>query len=93
MASMVLMGLPLLGFLFDYSGSYDSGFLLMGVMIALSGLMLYPIPCIKNALNEVMTIENVILRTCHHGVCWQDLDRHKGSEPLRQEEEQERPVV
>ena len=41
------------GFLFDAYCSYNSGFLLMGAMIALSGAMLYPIPCIRNALSEV----------------------------------------
>ena len=38
--------------MFDKTGSYDSGFLLMGGMITLSGLMLYPIPCIKTWLNQ-----------------------------------------
>ena len=45
--------MPFAGFLFDAYCSYDSGFLLMGAMIALSGAMLYPIPCIRNALSEV----------------------------------------
>ena len=35
------------GYLNDVCGSYNPGFLLMGLMIALSGLMLYPIPCIQ----------------------------------------------
>merc|ERR1712240_303260 len=46
------VGPPVVGFLFDAYCSYNSGFLLMGAMIALSGAMLYPIPCIRNALSE-----------------------------------------
>ena len=42
-----LVGPPIVGYMFDSSGSYDSGFVLMGAVIALSGVMLYPIPCIK----------------------------------------------
>ena len=38
--------------MFDYSKTYNGGFILMGIMIAFSGLMLYPIPCIKNLLNK-----------------------------------------
>ena len=38
--------------MFDQTGSYDGGFLLMGGMISLSGLMLYPIPCIKSWLTH-----------------------------------------
>ena len=40
-------GPPIVGYMFDSSGSYNSGFVLMGAVIALSGVMLYPIPCIK----------------------------------------------
>ena len=39
--------------MFDAFGTYNEGFILMGIMIALSGLMLYPIPCIKNMLRKV----------------------------------------
>eukprot|EP00092_Neocalanus_flemingeri_P107362 GFUD01137806.1.p1 GENE.GFUD01137806.1~~GFUD01137806.1.p1 ORF type:complete len:506 (+),score=97.69 GFUD01137806.1:88-1605(+) len=46
------IGPPVVGFMFDAFGSYNEGFLLMGIMIALSGLMLYPIPCIKNMLTK-----------------------------------------
>jgi len=46
------IGPPIVGFLFDAYGSYDCGFLVMGVVVALSGAMLYPIPCIRNALSE-----------------------------------------
>ena len=42
------------GFMFDAFGTYNEGLVLMGVMIALSGLMLYPIPCIKNFLAKVI---------------------------------------
>ena len=40
------------GVLFDHYQSYNSGFILMGGMITLSGMMLYPIPCIKRVLNQ-----------------------------------------
>ncbi len=33
--------------MFDATESYDASFWLMGAMIALSGLILYPIPCIQ----------------------------------------------
>ena len=39
--------------MFDYYKSYNEGLLLMGAFIALSGLMLYPIPCIRQALEKV----------------------------------------
>ena len=35
--------------MFDAYGSYDFGFLIMGIMITLSGAMLYPIPVIKRS--------------------------------------------
>jgi len=44
------IGPPIVGFMFDASGSYNSGFILMGSMISLSGLMLYPVPCIQSML-------------------------------------------
>ena len=40
----------LTGFMFDAFGSYNSGFILMGCMITLSGLMLYPVPYIQTIL-------------------------------------------
>jgi len=44
------IGPPIVGFLFDAYGSYNPGFILMGTMISLSGLMLYPVPCMKSML-------------------------------------------
>ena len=38
--------------MFDSTGSYNSGFILMGAMIALSGIILYPIPCIKSSIKS-----------------------------------------
>lgn len=46
------IGPPIVGFMFDAYGTYNEGFILMGVMIGLSGLMLYPIPCIKRWLEQ-----------------------------------------
>ena len=42
------------GYMFDAFGSYNEGLILMGVFVALSGLMLYPIPCIRTALEKVI---------------------------------------
>ncbi|XP_023233486.1 monocarboxylate transporter 12-like isoform X1 [Centruroides sculpturatus] len=42
-----LMGPPITGWLYDGTGSYDPGFYVSGFMIALSGIMLFFIPCIK----------------------------------------------
>ena len=39
--------------MYDAYGSYNEGFILMGVFITLSGLMLYPIPCIQNTIEKV----------------------------------------
>ena len=41
------------GFMFDAYNSYNEGLILMGAFIAMSGLMLYPIPCIRQALEKV----------------------------------------
>ena len=41
------LGPPIVGVMFDSFDSYNPGFLVMGLMIALSGAMLYPIPWIK----------------------------------------------
>merc|ERR1719460_982322 len=43
-------GPPIVGAMFDSFASYNPGFLVMGLMIALSGAMLYPIPWIKRCL-------------------------------------------
>ena len=43
------------GFMFDADGNYDAGFVLMGLMIALSGFILYPVPCLQRQL-QVGTI-------------------------------------
>lgn len=36
------------GWLYDYTGSYDPGFLVSGAMIALGGVMLFVIPCAQD---------------------------------------------
>jgi len=46
------IGPPIVGLMFDKSGSYNPGFLTMGLAIALSGLMLYPIPIMKRCLSK-----------------------------------------
>jgi len=45
-------GPPIVGFMFDAYGSYNEGLILMGVFIAVSGIMLYPIPCIRETLEK-----------------------------------------
>ena len=47
-----LIGPPIVGVMFDVYKSYNPGFILMGIMISLSGIMLYPIPCIKQRLER-----------------------------------------
>lgn len=42
-----LMGPPITGWLYDLTNSYDPGFYVSGFMIALSGIMLFFVPCIK----------------------------------------------
>lgn len=42
-----LIGPPITGWLYDYTGSYDPGFSVSGAMIAVSGLMLFFIPCVQ----------------------------------------------
>merc|ERR1719516_523272 len=56
------IGPPIVGFMFDTYGSYNQGFILMGGMIALSGIILYPIPCIKNILDKSKRKHEKILR-------------------------------
>jgi len=45
-------GPPIVGYMYDAYDSYNQGFILMGVFITLSGLMLYPIPCIRSAIDK-----------------------------------------
>ncbi|XP_015929018.1 monocarboxylate transporter 12-B [Parasteatoda tepidariorum] len=42
-----LIGPPITGWLYDYTGSYDPGFYVSGSMIAISGIMLFFIPCVE----------------------------------------------
>ncbi|XP_064455597.1 monocarboxylate transporter 9-like [Ornithodoros turicata] len=42
------VGPPVTGWLYDYTGSYDPGFLLSGAVIALGGVLLFVIPCAKS---------------------------------------------
>lgn len=42
-----MIGPPLAGWLFDVSNSYDNSFYMTGVCLIVSGLMLFPIPCIQ----------------------------------------------
>ena len=55
------IGPPVVGAIFDQSGSYNGGFILMGGMISLSGLMLYPIPYIQNRLRQEQQTDNFLL--------------------------------
>lgn len=51
------IGPPVVGFMFDSACSYTDGFVLMGIMIALSGLMLYPVPCVQNRLKSTSSLD------------------------------------
>jgi MFS family permease len=42
-----VMGPPIAGAVFDLTHNYDNSFHLMGACLLVSGLMLYPIPCIR----------------------------------------------
>ncbi|PRD24076.1 UNVERIFIED_CONTAM: slc16a12 [Trichonephila clavipes] len=42
-----LIGPPVTGWLYDFLGSYDPGFFMSGAMIAISGIMLFLVPCIS----------------------------------------------
>ena len=46
-------GPPVVGYMYDAYGSYNEGLIVMGVFITLSGLMLYPIPCIRSTIEKV----------------------------------------
>ncbi|CAG5118330.1 unnamed protein product [Candidula unifasciata] len=41
------VGPPIAGWLCDWTGSYDISFILMGALIALSGIMLFFLPCVE----------------------------------------------
>ncbi|CAN7998519.1 unnamed protein product [Ixodes pacificus] len=43
-----LVGPPMTGWLYDFTGSYDPGFFISGAMIALGGIMLFFIPCAQD---------------------------------------------
>merc|ERR1719219_1424599 len=45
-------GPPIVGYMFDAFGSYNEGLILMGTFITLSGVMLYPIPCIRSTIDK-----------------------------------------
>ena len=41
------VGPPIAGWLCDWTGSYDISFIVMGILIAFSGGMLYVLPCVQ----------------------------------------------
>lgn len=51
-----LVGPPVTGWLYDYSGSYDPGFFLSGAMIAFGGVMLFLIPCVQRCEVQKATV-------------------------------------
>ncbi|GFX20061.1 monocarboxylate transporter 5 [Trichonephila clavipes] len=55
-----LIGPPITGWLYDYTGSYDPGFYASGIMIAISGLMLFFIPCVQRQLENKRKKESEI---------------------------------
>lgn len=49
------VGPPIVGVLYDYSTTYTPGFVFAGSMIAISGLMLFPIPAIQRCIHRQQT--------------------------------------
>lgn len=47
-----LVGPPAAGFLKDMTGSYEPGFLVAGIAIAISGVMLFSIPWVQKYLDR-----------------------------------------
>ncbi|XP_064638129.1 monocarboxylate transporter 12-B-like [Lineus longissimus] len=47
-----LIGPPMLGWVFDGTGSYEISFIIAGVMIAVSGAMLYTVPCVQKLMDR-----------------------------------------
>lgn len=47
-----LIGPPLAGFLFDITKSYNPAFILAGVNILFSGLILFTIPCLQDCIER-----------------------------------------
>lgn len=58
-----LIGPPITGWLYDFTGSYDPGFYASGIMIAISGLMLFFIPCVERQLENKRKNEPKITTT------------------------------
>lgn len=49
------------GAIYESTKSYDDSFYLMGACILFSGLMLYPVPCIRRAFSKAPTEEEIAL--------------------------------
>ncbi|KAL3848224.1 hypothetical protein ACJMK2_019097 [Sinanodonta woodiana] len=47
-----LIGPPIAGWLYDATGSYDMSFLAAGIVVALSGIMLYFIPLVRKCIHK-----------------------------------------
>lgn len=54
-------GPPIAGAIYESTKSYDDSFYLMGACILFSGLMLYPVPCIRRAFSKAPTEEEIAL--------------------------------
>lgn len=54
-----LIGPPLTGSLFDWTGSYTVGFVFSGIVIAAGGVMLFFIPCVQNDFEKPGPVEKV----------------------------------
>lgn len=54
-----MVGPPLAGSLFDYTGSYDWPFFLSGAMLVISGFMSFFIPCVRNTAIKVEVVQDV----------------------------------
>jgi len=62
-----LIGPPIVGFMYDAYGTYDLGFLVMGLMISFSGVMLYPVPCLQKYLQKRARRHEIATETSTEG--------------------------
>ncbi|ESO12384.1 hypothetical protein HELRODRAFT_63243 [Helobdella robusta] len=56
-----VVGPPLAGYIYDRTNNYDHSFYFVGVAILISGLMLYPIPCIRKKWGPKDTAKDITL--------------------------------
>lgn len=53
-----MIGPPLAGSLFDFTGSYDVPFFLSGAMLVVSGIMSFFIPYVRNTAQKLEVVQD-----------------------------------